>query len=102
MTDPVRPDKIMQMGLGFWGSKVLLSAVELGVFTLIGKDSYPLETLSEKTGLHSRSAHDFFDTLVALGLLGKTNGCYSTGPVRCTSVGFWRWPTAACTGSGAT
>ncbi|MGP0628673.1 methyltransferase [Nitrospina sp. 32_T5] len=77
MTDPVRPDKIMQMGLGFWGSKVLLSAVELGVFTLLGKDSYPLETLSEKTGLHSRSAHDFFDTLVALGLLHKADGFYS-------------------------
>ena len=30
---PVGPDKIMQLGLGFWGSKTLLSAVELGVFS---------------------------------------------------------------------
>ena len=29
----VTPDAILQLGLGFWGSKTLLSAVELGVFT---------------------------------------------------------------------
>src|SRR5687767_11547592 len=28
-------DPIMQLGLGFWGSKTLLSAIELGVFTLL-------------------------------------------------------------------
>jgi hypothetical protein len=27
------PDRIMQIGFGFWGSKVLLSAVEMGVST---------------------------------------------------------------------
>ena len=29
----VTPEGIMQLGLGFWGSKTLLSAVELGLFT---------------------------------------------------------------------
>ena len=29
----VAPDGIMQLGLGFWGAKTLLSAVELGLFT---------------------------------------------------------------------
>ena len=27
------PERIMQVGLGFWASKTLLSAVEMGVFT---------------------------------------------------------------------
>ncbi len=31
----VSPDAILQLGFGFWGSKVLLSAVELGVFTAL-------------------------------------------------------------------
>jgi hypothetical protein len=31
------PDKIMQLGLGFWGSKVLLSAVVLGLFTVLSQ-----------------------------------------------------------------
>jgi hypothetical protein len=30
--EQVTPDAIMQLGLGFWGSKTLLSAVELGLF----------------------------------------------------------------------
>ena len=31
------PDGIMQLGLGFWGSKTLLSAIELGLFTELAK-----------------------------------------------------------------
>ena len=27
------PDEILRLGMGFWGSKALLSAVELRVFT---------------------------------------------------------------------
>ena len=30
---PVTPDGIMQLGMGFWASKTLLSAVHLGLFT---------------------------------------------------------------------
>ncbi|MEA2379622.1 MAG: hypothetical protein QOD13_3529 [Thermoleophilaceae bacterium] len=29
----VSPEGIMQLGFGFWGSKALLSAVELGLFS---------------------------------------------------------------------
>ena len=32
-TPAASPDAIMQLGFGFWGSKTLLSAVELGLFT---------------------------------------------------------------------
>ncbi|BAZ10457.1 O-methyltransferase family 2 [Calothrix sp. NIES-4071] len=27
------PEKILELGFGFWGSKTLLTAVELGLFT---------------------------------------------------------------------
>jgi hypothetical protein len=33
------PEKIMQLGLGFWGSKPLLSAIELGIFTELSKET---------------------------------------------------------------
>ena len=36
------PDEIMRLGLGFWGSKTLPSAVELGVFSELTA-SGPLE-----------------------------------------------------------
>lgn len=72
----VTPDKIMQLALGFWGSKTLLSAVELGVFTELAKAPADLATLSRKLGLHPRSADDFLDALVALGMLDRVNGVY--------------------------
>ena len=30
------PSRILEVGFGFWASKVLLSAVEMEVFTLLG------------------------------------------------------------------
>ena len=35
------PDAIMRLGLAFWGSKALLSAVELDLFTRSRKDPLP-------------------------------------------------------------
>jgi SAM-dependent methyltransferase len=75
------PDAIMQLGFGFWGSKALLSAVELGLFSELA-DAGPLdsEELRERLGLHPRSARDFFDALVALGMLEREDGRYANTP----------------------
>jgi hypothetical protein len=79
--DALAPDAIMQLGSAFWGSKTLLSAVELKVFgTLSEAGSLDAEELRERLGLHPRSARDFFDALVALGMLARTNGRYSNTP----------------------
>jgi hypothetical protein len=77
----VTPEAIMQLGFAFWGSKTLLSAVELGVFSQLA-EAGPLdgEALREQLGLHSRSATDFFDALVALGMLERENGRYANTP----------------------
>ena len=37
MAEQLTPEKIMGLGFGFWGSKTLLSAVELGVFSELAK-----------------------------------------------------------------
>jgi O-methyltransferase domain/Dimerisation domain len=73
----VTPDKIMQIGLGFWGSKTLLSAVELGVFTYLANGPLNCDELAQAAGLHQRSARDFFDALVAMGMLNRHDGRYS-------------------------
>jgi len=70
----------MQVGLGFWASKTLLSAVEMGVFTELARHPEDLETLRGRLGLHARAAHDFFDALVALGFLDRRDGVYSNTP----------------------
>jgi hypothetical protein len=71
------PEHIMQVGFGFWASKTLLSAVELGVFSTLAEAPADLPTLQTKLALHQRSARDFLDALVALKLLERENGVYS-------------------------
>ncbi len=70
------PQHIMQLGLGFWASKTVLSAVELGVFSTLADAPADLPTVQRKLALHQRSARDFLDALVALKLLERENGVY--------------------------
>src|ERR1051326_1433483 len=81
MNENPTPESILQVGLGFWPSKVLLSAVELELFTELAKGPQSLESLRMRCGLHPRSARDFLDALVALGFLLRVNGQYSNTPV---------------------
>ena len=71
------PQHIMQLGFGFWASKTVLSAVELGVFSILAGAPADLPTLQAKLALHQRSARDFLDALVALKLLERKDGVYS-------------------------
>ncbi len=77
----VTPAAIMQLGTAFWGSKTLLSAVELGVFSeLAAAGTLDGEALRERVGLHPRGSRDFFDALVALGMLERNEGHYANTP----------------------
>ena len=67
----VSPARIMEVGMAFWPAKVLLSAVELGLFTEIGAYSRTGRELQDALGLHPRANPDFFDTLVALRFLER-------------------------------
>lgn len=80
MTDAVTPANIFKVGFGFWESKTLLSAVELGLFTELAKGPAGLGDLSRRLGLHDRSARDFLDALVALKMLDRENGRYRNTP----------------------
>lgn len=72
----ITPDRIMQLGLGFWGSKTLLSAIEIGLFTELANGPLNAAELAGRLGLHSRSARDFFDALVSLGMLERDGERY--------------------------
>ncbi len=71
------PDKIMQLAFGYWGSKTLLSAVELGLFTELAKHPMSVDEVRARLGLHERGARDFLDALVALGMLQREQGKYA-------------------------
>jgi hypothetical protein len=76
----VAPDQIMQLGLGFWGSKTLLSAIELGVFSTLASGPASERDLRERLGLHERGSRDFLDALVALGMLDRGPDGYRNTP----------------------
>ncbi|MGI9546296.1 MAG: methyltransferase [Flavobacteriaceae bacterium] len=80
----VSPTKIMDIGMGFWASKVLLTAVNIGLFTRLGRGPATAEKLKIKLGLHERNLYDFLDALVALGFLKrrglKETAVYSNTP----------------------
>lgn len=77
MSNQPTPDSIMQLGLGFWASKTLLSAIELDLFTVLAKGPLDADALGAQLGLHPRASRDFFDALVALGILNRTDGRYA-------------------------
>jgi cyclopropane fatty-acyl-phospholipid synthase-like methyltransferase len=80
MAGHVSPEQILGLGLGFWGSKTLLSAIELGVFTELARAPADADGLTKQLGLHPRGARDFFDALVALGMLERNGAQYSNTP----------------------
>jgi hypothetical protein len=65
------PSHIMQVGMGFFASKTLLSAVELGLFTTLAKSPLTGGEIAAALGLHPRAIPDFPDALVAVGLLDR-------------------------------
>ncbi|MDQ1483973.1 MAG: hypothetical protein QOF35_2049 [Actinomycetota bacterium] len=71
MTSDPTPEHILQVGMGFWASKALLSAVELELFTVLGDESMTGPEVGERLRLHPRSLFDFLDALVSIGLLER-------------------------------
>ncbi len=67
----IDPKRILEAGFGFFGSKVLLTAVELELFTTLGNQALTAAELGQKMKLHPRGTFDFFDTLVSMGFLER-------------------------------
>ena len=65
------PGQILQTAFAFWSSKVLLTAVEFGLFTQLGQRRATGDELGRELGLHPRGIRDFFDALVAMKFLER-------------------------------
>lgn len=70
-TTQPNPSNIMQIGLGFWASKVLLTAVNAGLFTHLARKPLSLKEIKVLFNWNcmDRHASDFLDTLYALKFL---------------------------------
>ncbi|MDH5602303.1 MAG: acetylserotonin O-methyltransferase [Cyclobacteriaceae bacterium] len=67
----VNPSKIMQVGMGFFASKTLLTAVNMGLFTELAGKELSGKDIKDTLNLHERGLYDFLDTLVSLGFLQR-------------------------------
>lgn len=80
------PSKIMQVGMGFWPAKVLLTAVRSHLFTILGENPSSGSAIKKKLGFNCTDRHvfDWLDTLVSLGFLERSglfgNAVYSNAP----------------------
>src|SRR6476646_9994018 len=71
--DQLTPSKIMHIGMGFWASKVLLSAVNFKLFTILAEGGKKGKEIKEQLKFNTteRYVYDWLDVLVSLGLLKR-------------------------------
>jgi len=73
------PDNLMEMIDGFRESRVLLTAIELDLFTAVG-DGATASQVASRLGADERATEMLLNALVALEMLGKRDGAFSNTP----------------------
>lgn len=76
----VLPEPFQQTIRGFQPSRVLLTAVELDLFTAIGEGSNAGD-IASRTGTDRRATEMLLDALVSLDILTKRDGTYTNSPL---------------------
>ena len=70
-------DDLMQTSQAFRQARIIMSAVETNLFTLIGKENLSAKQIAEKGELSLRATEIVLDALASMGLLIKDNGWFS-------------------------
>lgn len=73
-------ETILELARGFMASRVLLSAAELDLFTLLDGTPLSAEQAAAAAGATRRGTEILLDALAALGLVSKEEGRYRTPP----------------------
>jgi hypothetical protein len=88
MTHPL-PERILQSGFGFWSARLLLSAIELGVFTELARGPRTRAQLQRRLKLDAHAAGDFLDALVSLKLLEREGDDAAAVYVNSREAGYY-------------
>ncbi|WGS19516.1 MULTISPECIES: methyltransferase [unclassified Bradyrhizobium] len=79
--DSTFAERLFEIGSSYRRARVLLSAVELDLFSTLAVAPLDAAGLASRLGIAPRGARDFFDTLVALHLLTRdAEGRYHNAP----------------------
>lgn len=73
-------ERIWEIARGFQPSRVLLSAVELGIFEALGDGEQTSAEVASKIGADARATDRLMDALVALGLLTNEGQQFANSP----------------------
>ena len=74
------PDDLMQTIRGFMESRVMLTAVELDIFTAVGQGAKAAE-VAGRLGASARGVEMLLNALVAMGLLTKREDVFRNTPI---------------------
>ncbi|MFI0424364.1 methyltransferase [Spongiactinospora sp. 9N601] len=74
------PADIFRLGSMYAMSKVVLTAVEIDLFTALKDGPATAAELCDRLGLHPRATGQWLDVLVTTGLLRREDGRYGNGP----------------------
>ena len=77
---PLTPDRIMGMISAFQASGVLKGAIELGLFTALGKERKSADQLAEEIKASPKGTRIMCDFLSVHGMLEKIDGHYQSAP----------------------
>jgi len=69
-------EAVTELGTAFAPAKIVLAALELGVFSALRDGPATAAGLADRLGLHPRGAADFLAALAALGLLHRDGDAY--------------------------
>ncbi|MDB4952947.1 MAG: O-methyltransferase family 2 [Myxococcales bacterium] len=78
---PADVQPLVSLALSFWGAKAAMTAVDLGVFGELARGPREEKELATALGFAGRGARDFFDALVAIGLLERRGQTYANTPM---------------------
>lgn len=74
------PEDIHRIATAFQQSRVLLTAVELDLFTAIGNKSLSSDNIAARLGTGIRATDRLLNALCAIGLVSKKNNLFSNTP----------------------
>lgn len=74
------PEDVHRIAMAFQQSRILLTAVELDLFTSISKDSLTSEKIAKKLGTGKRATDRLLNALCAIGLVSKKKNLFSNTP----------------------
>jgi SAM-dependent methyltransferase len=78
--DGLTPEDIMQIATGFRHSRILLTAYELGLFSVLADEKETSADVADELATDARGTDRLMNALCAMGLLEKSDGLFSNTP----------------------